>query len=153
MSLTGALTSIMGSGILKGAKELVDEFTLSGEEKNEFLVKMEEIVQKRESEFEQTVRAELQAKERIITAELNQGDLYTKRARPTVIYFGLFIIFFNYCFIPITGGVPVKMPYEFWAAWGGVVSFYSLGRSYEKNGSRSMFSQIATGNKKVSLFD
>ena len=59
----------------------------------EFQKQMEELTQKREEEIEKSIRAELEAKAGIMIAELKQDDKYTKRARPTVIYAGLLIIF------------------------------------------------------------
>jgi len=40
------------------------------------------LVQARDSEMEETLRAEIQAKERVLVAELQQGDKYTKRRTP-----------------------------------------------------------------------
>ncbi|MCK5380279.1 MAG: hypothetical protein KAJ81_02340, partial [Candidatus Latescibacteria bacterium] len=60
---------------------VVDQFHLSGEEKQRFKLELEALLQKRDSEIEETIRTELQAKERVLVAELTQGDSYTKRAR------------------------------------------------------------------------
>ena len=91
----GSLTGIMGA-----VKGLVGAFKLDPSEKKEFEVKMQALLQQRDSEIEQTMRQELQAKERILVAELTQGSTYTKAARPTVVYYGLFAIFTNYTLIP-----------------------------------------------------
>jgi len=40
-------------------------------------------------QMEETYRTELETQKAIIVAELEQGDTYTKRARPSVIYAGL----------------------------------------------------------------
>ena len=100
----------------------------------------------RESEIEQTIRKNLEAKERIIVAELQQGDSYTKKARPTVVYFCLIMIALNYFLLPagllISGNSDMlvncakkttaenvieescnretlfPLPEEFWVAWG-----------------------------------
>ena len=63
-------------------------------------MQIESLLQKRDSEIEATIRQELQAKERILVAELTQGSTFTKAARPTVVYYGLFAIFSNYTLIP-----------------------------------------------------
>ncbi len=68
---------------------IIDQFKLSPEQKQKFKLEMESLLQKRDSEIEQTSRAELGAKEHFLVAELAQGDNYTKRARPTVVYAGL----------------------------------------------------------------
>jgi len=73
-------------------------------------------------------------------AELNQSDNYTKRARPTVLYAGLLIMFINNVLLPWiayfkTGlaDIPtINLPSEFWIAWGGVASVYAFGRTKEK---------------------
>jgi len=159
MSLISKLTSMIGGGLVDSIGNVADKFIQTDEEKNAFMVEMEQVLQRRDSEVEQTIRAELQAKERIMVAEMSQGDNYTKRARPTVIYMGLAIIAFNYCLIPLIqmfadmAVVPFALPAEFWLAWGGCVGVYSLGRSMEKRGVRNKFTQVATDNKSLSLFD
>ena len=165
----GWLTNILSGGagsLIKDIGDVVDKFNLSGEEKQEFKLQMEALLQKRDSELEQTLRQEMESKERVLTAELNQGDAYTKRARPSVVYFGLGFIFLNYCLVPgiqylrgkatatcsiensvqqcaITGGV--QLPPEFWWAWGGIVGTWAIGRSFEKAGASNRMSRLVTG--------
>jgi hypothetical protein len=106
------------------------------------------------------------AKSRIIVAELSQGDNYTKRARPTVVYGGLLMIAINYVLFPFLARLaaasylfsgaagqvpqslinllsPLDLPGEFWAAWGGVVGTWVLGRSLEKRGATGNLGKIA----------
>ncbi len=83
----GWLGRIFGGGLgslLGQVGGLIDRFKLPPGEKQKFMLEMETLVQKRDSEIEETIRAELGAKERVLGAELQQGDNYTKRARPTV---------------------------------------------------------------------
>jgi len=113
------------------------------------------------------------AKSKIMVAELNQGDNYTKRARPTVVYGGLAMIGINYVLFPFLARLvaagslwlgaageltstmtallaPLPLPGEFWVAWGGVVSTWVLGRSLEKRGATGALGKIAgmiTGTK------
>ena len=144
----GSLTGIMG-----GVKGLIGAFKLDPSEKKEFEVKMQALLQQRDSEIEATIRQELQAKERILVAELQQGSTYTKAARPSVVYYGLFAIFFNYSFLPClqwaVGDVPkpFELPTEFWVAWGGIVGTWSIGRSAERRGARNKATSLVTGNK------
>lgn len=89
----------------------------------------------------------------IIVAELQQSDRYTKRARPTIMYAGLFFVLLNYVVVPIVNRVfewwliaegrpildvyalsPMALPENFWWVWGGVCGLYVLGRSAEKGG-------------------
>ncbi len=149
--LGGSLGSVVGE-----VGNVVDKFHLSGEEKQKFMLEMEALLQKRDSEIEQTVRSELKAKQEILVAELNQGDNYTKRARPTVVYAGLGFIVLNYCLIPLSGilfkGVAfpsMDLPAEFWLGWSGIVATWSVGRSVEKRGASNKMTRAITGSSPV----
>ena len=150
----GSVTGIMGA-----VKGLVGAFKLDPSVGKEFEVKMEALLQQRDSEIEQTIRQELQAKERILVAELQQGSTYTKAARPTVVYYGLLAIFCNYTLLPFLqwlGGEtpkPFDLPTEFWVAWGGIVGTWSIGRSAERRGARNKAVSLVTGSKASSLID
>lgn len=163
------LSNLLGGSagtIIAEVGNVADKFHLSGEEKQQFKLEVEALLQKRDSEIEQTIRKELEAKERVLVAELNQGDNYTKRARPTVVYFGLGLIFLNYCLIPgiqflhgkatvqcgqgsaatectVTSGI--QLPSEFWWAWGGIVGTWAIGRSLEKAGANNRAVRAITG--------
>ena len=153
------LTGLLGGGFIDSVGNIADKFIQTPDEQAAFKVALEKVLQQRDSEIEQTIRAELQAKERIIVAEMAQGDNYTKRARPTVVYFGLAVIAFNYCLVPLAQLLanaaiePFALPAEFWLAWGGCVGIYNLGRSMEKRGNRNRFTQHVVGSKPVSLLD
>lgn len=149
------LTKILSGGVgslVEQVGGVVDKFHISGEEKQRFKLELEALLQKRDSEIEETIRSELQAKERILVAELTQGDNYTKRARPTVVYAGLAFIFFNYCLVPIIGklftvDMPVlDLPNAFWAGWSGIVATWSVGRSFEKRGASNRVVRAITGS-------
>ncbi len=94
----------------------------------------------------------------IITAELNQSDNYTKRARPTLVYAGLVFIALIHVILPIIAwgalmisGEPldnmpsIKLPPEFWWAWGGVCSTWIIGRTAEKRGAKNNVVSMITG--------
>ena len=70
------------TGIMDGVKGLIGAFKLDPEVKREIEVKMEALLQERDSEIESTIRQELRAKERILVAELTQGSTYTKGGAP-----------------------------------------------------------------------
>lgn len=140
--------------------EVVDEFNLSGEEKQRFKLQMEALLQKRDAEIEESLRAELQAKERILVAELTQGDSYTKRARPSVVYAGLVFIAFNYVIVPIVSDIfgtrmpAFDLPPEFWYGWSGIVATWSVGRTFEKRGASNKLVRTITGSPpRSSLLD
>ena len=135
------LTNVFTGGIgeLVGrVGSIVDDLNLSGEEKQQFKLQLETLVQKRDSEIEQTLRTELGAKERVMIAELQQGDNYTKRMRPTLGYAGIGIVLLNHILLPAIGDVAgaeignYPVPEIFWAGWAGIMSFYSWGRTKEK---------------------
>jgi len=152
MSWLGDIFAGSAKGLIGSVGAIVDDLNLSGEEKQQFKLQMEALVQKRDSEIEQTTRIELQAKERVLVAELQQGDKFTKRARPMVVYAGLVFIGINYVVVPIVGllnGVPVdpiELPTEFWAGWSGIVATWSIGRSFEKRGTQNRVTSAITGS-------
>lgn len=168
--------------VVEKVGDTIDKFHLSGEEKQKFKLQVKQILMQRESEIEKTIRQNLESKERILVAELQQGDKYTKRARPSVVYFGLLMIALNYFFLPaallvsgnsdkleqceeaVQSGEKIKincergtlfpLPQYFWAAWGGIVATWAVGRSFEKANASNRFSRAVTGTKKnTSLLD
>lgn len=157
------LTNLLGGGLVKigeGVAGIVDKFKMTPDEKASFQLEMEKLLQTQGSELEQTIRAELGAKERILVAELSQGDSYTKRARPTVVYAGLAFIGLNYVFIPtmmwfaaniaqvpMAEFPPLDLPEEFWYGWSGIVATWSVGRSMERRGASNNLINVITGNK------
>ena len=153
------------ANVISEVGKIVDQFHMSDSEKNQFKIEMEALLQKRDSEVEETVRTTIEAKERVLVAELNQGDNFTKRARPTVVYAGLAFIFLNYCIIPsvqyLSGKPPlhcerdasecsvasgITLPQEFWWAWAGIVGTWSIGRSFEKAGVNNRTTKLITGS-------
>lgn len=164
-SLDGGVMGLISNLFSGGAKQLadaagglVDRFITTDDEKAAFKLKMQELIQKRDSEMEQTLRKELEAKERILVAELNQGDQFTKRARPSVVYAGLLFIFINYVGFPLLARIAqafglavdatplADLPPEFWVAWGGICATWSIGRSFEKRGKQTPVTRIVTGS-------
>lgn len=157
--MAGFLEKLVGSGIgglAESVAGIVDRFKLTPDEKAAFELELERLAQQAASELEQTMRTELEAKERILVAELSQGDNFTKRARPSVVYGGLAFIGFNYCIVPLckaflpTINLPdFALPAEFWYAWGGIVSTWSVGRTMERRGAKKNLVSMITGSKKT----
>lgn len=124
------------------AKSVVDRIFPPAADPNEKL-RAEAHLQQMLEDRENTV---VEAKAAVMTAEMNQDDAYTKRGRPTIIYAGLVFIGLVHVVFPMIAwtwqmakGTEIVMPAlslpgEFWAAWGGAVSIYILGRSAEKSG-------------------
>ena len=142
-------------GVVDGLGGIVDKFKLAPGDKEQFKLEAEALLQKRDSEIEQTMRKELEAKERVLIAELQQGDNFTKRARPMVVYVGLAAVVFNYCIIPtiltFTGHAaePFILPTAFWAGWSGIVATWQIGRTVEKRGAGNKFTRAITGSSKL----
>ena len=132
--------------VAKFAKSVVDRIFpphASPEEKLKAETKIQQMMEDREN----TV---VNAKAAIITAELNQDDKITKRARPSILYGGLLVILVNHVLFPIAAWIidafivaelpplpNLTMPPQFWLAWGGVCSIYVLGRTREKTGGEN----------------
>lgn len=157
-------SKILGSGaseVLNGVSNIIGKFKMSPNEKESFKLQLESLLQKRDQEIEETYRQEVQAKSEIIKAELSQGDNYTKRARPTVVYMGLFFILLeifgvrhlvlsNIYLDPIMLKAMIVQSdsifNSFLLTWGGVVGVYGIGRSFEKTGKRNQLTGIITGS-------
>ncbi len=113
--------------------------------------------------------SQLDAQKSIIVSEMQQGDAYTKRARPTVVYAGLAFIFLVHVFVPILMVLTLmffvekltpaqlvelkkletlSLPTGFWAAWSGICGIWAIGRSAEKRGAANKLISMITGNKK-----
>ena len=139
--------------ILPEVTGLIDTLHTSGEEKAEAKLKLQRLLMEKDSMIEETAREEMRLQKATITAELQQGDLFTKRARPTVVYTGLVVMAINYCLAPIVfiildrPLVQIEMPAEFWMAWSGVVSIWSIGRSAERRGAQGKALNVITGGK------
>lgn len=172
----GQFLSGSGANLISTISESVDTFITTKEEKEKlkqellkiqneqeqlyrgFLVQMEQLTQEREKEIEQTIRKELEVKQNILLAELNQDDKYTKRARPTVVYLGLVFILLELLglrhIILFKIGVDSSMVENsdqifkmFLGVWGSVLGVYSIGRSVEKRGTRNAWTSLITGKK------
>lgn len=150
------IASILGGSLGKTVESLgtvVKKFVTTDNDRMDAQKELEVILQKRDSEIEQTIRAELTAKSSIIKAEMAQGDNYTKRARPSVVYYGLGAITIDLiirCIMLFKGSsdIPLTMlPDQFWWAWGGIVSTWVVGRSAEKRGMRNKVTDFITGAK------
>ncbi|NBC83075.1 MAG: hypothetical protein GVY19_06800 [Bacteroidetes bacterium] len=155
MSIFSKLFSGGISDVIDSVSGVVDKFTLSKEEKQEFKSEMQSRLMHIESELEKTYQKEIDARADIIKSEMAQGDKYTKRARPSIIYTGLAFIFIVHVIVPVVAlingnpiaeGNEITLPQEFWWAWGTVVSVYGAGRSAEKMGITNKITQLATGS-------
>jgi len=154
-------TDVIGGNLGKLFKEVVGTFKLDPAKKAELeaaIDQNEHEIQLKEFELQvKAIDAEntlVSAQKEVVVAEMQQGDNYTKRARPTIVYCGLGFIALNYVLLPyiafFTGFGPpkIELPSDFWYAWTGVVGIWSIGRTMEKKGNTSSIVQAITGAKK-----
>lgn len=92
----------------------------------------------RDNAMAQTLQSELESRARIIEAEMAQGDTFTKRARPSVVYSGLLMFFLEFGIRAwlVIHGQPMPegtiMPGALIAGWTTVTGVWAVGRSAEK---------------------
>lgn len=127
--------------------------TLTPEQAFNLLVEQQQLLRQREAELHALQQQQDQTKSEVIKAELEQNDLFTKRARPMVVYAGLVFIFLNYVLFPAIAHLAnrepptLTLPEDFWWAWGGIVATWSIGRSFEKTSSSNRVTRMITGSK------
>ena len=86
----------------------------------------------------ETMQVELESRATIIQAEMSQGDTFTKRARPGLVYVGLLMFFLEFIvrvYLVLRGlEMPTDtiVPGPFIIGWSGAVSVWMVGRSAEK---------------------
>jgi len=144
------LTRLFGAGVAETATsigEMVAKVSEGHLGKKELQLEIEKLLQEREMALLGQVTAEIEAQERIMVAELQQGDTYTKRARPTIIYVGLLgALLSGVTYLNFT------LPTDFWLVWGGVCGVYMIGRTVEKRGTNGTAGQVAaaiTGSSRL----
>jgi hypothetical protein len=92
----------------------------------------------RDNAMAETLQSELESRARIIEAEMSQGDTYTKRARPSVVYSGLLMFFLEFGIRAwlVLRGHPMPegtiIPGALIAGWTTVTGVWAVGRSAEK---------------------
>jgi hypothetical protein len=141
MDLTG-IGSI--ADLAKGIMDRIWPPDLSAAEKATAQLRLQEILEKRET-------ALIEAQRSVIVSEMEQGDRFTKRARPMLVYAGLCFILMVHVLFPMVTWftkqtVPdLSLPEEFWWAWSGVCGIWVMGRSAEKMGKGSKLVGMITG--------
>lgn len=149
----GWLSKLMtgGAGDLVGQLgDVAQKFSDGHLGKKELLLEQQKLIAAHNAQVEMEITSTLQAKERVIVAELAQGDNYTKRARPTVIYCGpviaLVLIVMHYIAVFNQLEIPPPPHIEwFVTAWGGAFGTYAIGRSIEKRGYSNSLTGAITG--------
>lgn len=158
MAVGGVLGKLFGEasgGIIKSIGETVDRFVTTDAEKLALNNEMAKIILQHMQTIESSVQVEMEAKAAVMQAEMQSGDSYTKRARPTVVYFGLVAIGLNYVVGPwlayLVGVTPptIELPEQFWMTWGGVCAVWFIGRSAERRGAQNQVIKMITGTNNV----
>jgi hypothetical protein len=145
------ILNIGGKELLETAGGLYERISAGHLGKKEFGLELAKLEAQRAAIAAEQITSEIQAKERILVAELQQGDSYTKRARPSIVYVGLIG-----AIVDAIGTLDFTMSPEFWYVWGGVCGIYVIGRSAEKRGVNGTLGKVVgaiTGGKSSLLND
>lgn len=146
-----------GGDLVKDIGDVVGKFVTTDKEREELSIESSKVILAHIETMEESLRAELAAKSSVLIAELQQGDKFTKRARPGVVWCGLAFIGFNHVIGPwiaaAAGATPpnIELPEQFWWAWGGIVSTWVIGRSAERRGIRNKAVDLITGGDPFGL--
>jgi len=140
-------------GLGEGVSSILSAFGIeNAEDKSKIALEIQKLVAQKAKDSSDLVIKELDAKEKILVAELTQGDDYTKRARPTVVYAGLAFIILNHILLPWASfffglQIPkIEIPDIFWQGWAGIVITWSIGRTVEKKGGKNKITKAITGS-------
>lgn len=151
MAFKDILGKLTGRFIERGA-EIADEFTLSNEEREEFRQRDEARAAELSTAIMEAAASRFEQVKAIIAAEMSQGDSYTKRARPSIVYAGLLLHLVKA--IGAAFGLEVTIDPNFTYVWGAVCGVWIVGRSVEKVQSNGLLGQLAnavTGSKPANL--
>ena len=138
----------------KLAADIIGKFKADPTKKQEIEGDLAKLNEQLKMKVEDHITEEIHGRTEIIKAEMAQGDKWTKRARPAVVYSGLLFIFINYVLPTLFqyGGLKplptIQLPSEFWEAWKVVVSVWSVGRTLEKVGINNAMTRTITGSEK-----
>lgn len=134
-----SIQDVLGGTLLDSIKGIISQFHMSPEDRASLQLKLEEnadAVRSAENDYNAKLN---DIAGQNIRAEEQSGDKYTVRARPSVIWVGLFVIVWNYCLVPLLGHTawfrgmtPWDLPSYFWETWGIISTGYVFLRSADK---------------------
>ena len=131
-----SLQDVLGSTLLQSIQGIISQFHMSPEDKAKLQAQFDaekDAVQAAENDY--NVKLNDVAGQNI-RAEQQSGDKYTERARPSVIWVGLVMFFWNYCLVPTIGlhwHIPALPVADlFCEIWGTVVTGYVFNRTVDK---------------------
>lgn len=162
MSLLGSIGKAFAGGLVDDIAGVVDRFVETPEERRQFILQVQEIITRRIESADRLEAERMKMVADVVKAEMQSGDTYTKRTRPMIARWGLYVIVANYVALPAIGSLvtavsgallemgPFDLPAEFWWSWGGVVAVWSAGRSGERmakaNTTLARMSGLITGS-------
>lgn len=131
-----SIQDVLGGSLIDSVKGIIAEFHMSPEDKAKLAAQID-------TEKNQFVAAENDYNAKLndiagqnIRAEAQSGSAWTRNARPSVIWLGMFAVLWNYCLVPVFGFhwhmQPVELPSYFWEAWGVISTGYVFNRTIDK---------------------
>jgi len=147
----GWLNKIFGAGIKETAGaigDVVNKFSEQHLSKRERDLEIERLLAAQAKTAAEAASAVIESKQKIMVAELEHGDKFTKRARPSIVYTGLLA-----AVIDGIGGIDFTMSPDFWYVWGGVCGIYAIGRTAEKRGWGGKVTKAVTGGTMKSILE
>ena len=135
--IVGGVGSLLKNGLGSDIKNAIDELHLSPEEKMAHELKIMDRVNARAAQVASEVMAQFESVTRIIEAEMKSGDNYTRRARPSMVYWGMFLLSANHFYNMWMNTTRIdwaylEVPDTVTTAWSGVVGVWVVGRTVEK---------------------
>lgn len=131
-----SLQDVIGGSLLDGVSKIIGQFKMSPEEKANLQLQLQQ-----NADAFTAAQNDYNAKlndiaGQNIRAEEQSGDKYTARARPSVIWVGLFVIVWNYCILTTfqhwLKSTPIDLPAYFWEAWSAISLGYVFNRTADK---------------------
>tara|TARA_B100000029_G_scaffold137614_1_gene132508 strand:+ start:368 stop:823 length:456 start_codon:yes stop_codon:yes gene_type:complete len=113
-------------------KDVVGKFIGDPDQRHKAEMEVQALAAQREAQLEETLRSRMAMTSDIIKSEMSQGDTFTKRARPMLVYWGMVLVTVDHLASLFIERQLPDLPEQFWLAWGGVVSIWIVGRSAEK---------------------
>ena len=136
------LASIIGSNLGQVFKDIVGTFKMDPTEKAKLQAAIDDNAHEiavKEAEFQNKLLdaqgKEIEIASLNIRAEVNSGDKFTSRSRPSFIYMMLLILGCNYIIFPIINRQVIEFPEPLFWLFGSCMLGYTGARTWEKIGT------------------
>jgi hypothetical protein len=142
--MASVITNLLGGNLLDGVSKVID--SIKGKSPED-AAKLEQLKEQYQEEFlkAQVDLAKSQTDANVqlnsiagqnVRADATSGDKFTARARPAIIWVGLFIMAWNYVTVPLLAIhyriAVVAFPDMFWEIWGVVATGVVMTRTVDK---------------------